>query len=293
VDRCDTVIVNFNAGRFLQEAVASALFSPAVGHVYVVDNASTDGSLDFFSERHDDRLTIVRNATNLGFGAGCNVGLSRATAGFVLLLNPDCRLLQGAVERLIAAVSSDERVGMAGPLLLNTDGSEQAGGRRAIPTPRRALSRALGLDGLSRFFPIMFPDFLQHREPMPVTPIEVEAISGACMLVRRAAVMEVGLLDEQYFLHCEDLDWCMRFRQHGWNVLFVPDAKAIHSKGVSSSHRPFATEWYKHQGMIRFYRKFFRHQYPAAVMVAVYSGVWLRFAAVTALLMFRRQAGPR
>src|SRR5581483_2132205 len=96
----------------------------------------------------------------------------------------------------------------------------------------------------------------------PAGPTEVEAISGACMMVRRAAATAVGPLDEHYFLHFEDLDWCMRFRLAGWTTLFVPAAKVVHQKGVSSRHRPLAVEYYKHRGMVRFYGKFLRGAYP-------------------------------
>ncbi len=282
---CDVVIVNFNTGPFLKDAVATALQSPAVARIFVIDNASTDESLTSLPCAQDNRLSVIRNAANLGFAAGCNIGLARSASEYVLLLNPDCRVLEGAVERLIAALASSERVGMVGPLLLNPDGSEQAGGRRAIPTPWRVLVRVLGLAHLRRFFPDAFSDFLLHQEPLPERPAEVEAISGACMMVRRAAVAEVGLLDEQYFLHCEDLDWCMRFHQHGWVILFVPDAKVIHYRSVSSSQRPLAAEWYKHRGMVRFYRKFLRHKYPTSLMFLIIPGVWIRFIAVVGYLL--------
>src|SRR5271166_5317693 len=139
MNQCDVVVVNFNAGRFLKDAVESALRSPAVTHVYIVDNASIDASLDAFLKGRDDRLTIIRNPTNLGFAAGCNIGIARATSQNVLLLNPDCRVVEGAVERLIAVLRSADHVGMVGPLLLNPDGSEQAGGRRKFPMPRLVL----------------------------------------------------------------------------------------------------------------------------------------------------------
>lgn len=102
------------------------------------------------------------------------------------------------------------------------------------------------------------------------------------MLVRRAAVNTVGLWDEAYFLHCEDLDWCMHFRQGGWRILFVPDAPVLHLKGHSSQSRPFFVEWHKHKGMQRFYHKFFKHQYPSVLMWLVNIGIWLHFAIISA-----------
>ena len=117
---------------------------------------------------------------------------------------------------------------------------------------------------------------------MPDAPVEVEAISGACMLVRRAAIADVGPMDEGYFLHCEDLDWCMRFLQRDWKILFVPDVTAIHRKGVSSHDRVLRVELYKHQGMVRFYKKFFLALYPRWVSLPLLAGVWLRFVLIAA-----------
>ena len=124
-------------------------------------------------------------------------------------------------------------------------------------------------------------------QPLPERPVEVEAISGACMMARREAVDDVGLWDEGYFLHCEDLDWCMRFRSKGWKILFVPSARVTHYLGVSSKSRPVFVEWHKHKGMMRFYRKFFKRQYPLGLMGLVAVGVWLRFVLVATLKAVR------
>lgn len=263
MNECDVVIVNFNTETFLKDAVESVMRSPAVARVYVVDNGSTDTSLELLAQVHDNRLVTIRNASNLGFAAGCNIGLARATAESVLLLNPDCRVADGVIERLIAALQSKDRVGMVG--LLNPDGSEQAVGRRKFPTPSVVFAQTFGSS---------------RPPPLPKEPVEIEAISGACMMVRRAAAAAIGPMDEAYFLHVEDLDWCMRFRQGGWAILFVPDAKVTHQKGISSRKRPLAVEYYKHRGIIPFYRKFLSNAYSRWQMVLVIIGVWSRFAGV-------------
>ena len=151
--------------------------------------------------------------------------------------------------------------------------------------------RAFGLHRLSNRWPRLFFDFYLHTQPLPTTPIEVEAISGALMLVSRAAVEDVGSWDERYFLHCEDLDWCMRFRQKHWKILFVPDAPVIHHLGHSSRVRPYFVEWHKHKGMIYFYRKFFQHQYPGVLMWLVDAGVWMRFGMIVVRRFISRVMG--
>lgn len=274
------VVVNYNAGLLLTECVRAAL--PQVSEVLVVDNASSDPSVEGCARQFADepKLKIIRNDANLGFAAACNIGFSQAKDDFVLFLNPDCCLDGAAVSELLRALQADAAVGMVGGLLVNPDGSEQGGGRRAVPTPWRSFVRAFGLSRFARRWPKLFFDFHLHKQPLPDRPIEVEAISGACMLVKREAVADVGLWDEGYFMHCEDLDWCMRFRQKGWRILFVPDAKVVHYKGTSSKARPIFVEWHKHKGMMRFYLKFFRHQYPGVLMWLVGAGVWLRFGAM-------------
>lgn len=277
------VIVNYNAGQFLAECVRSAV--PQVREVLVVDNASSDSSLELCAERFpgESKLKIIRNTVNLGFAAACNSGAKAATEPYVLFLNPDCILNPGSLSRLVQVLEISPAAGMVGGLLINQDGSEQAGGRRAVPTPWRSFVRAFGLYRLERYWPRLFFDFHLHKQPLPAGPLEVEAISGALMLVRREAIKDVGLWDEGYFLHCEDLDWCMRFRKNAWKILFVPDAPVVHYKGTCSRSRPIFVEWHKHKGMMRFYRKFFRNEYPGIVMGLVALGIWLRFGAATAL----------
>ncbi len=273
-----TIIVNYNAGEFLRSCVDSLLNCPLETEVIVVDNASTDDSLDALAGLPN--VQIIKNATNVGFATACNIGIRVASAPFLLFLNPDCFFEPDTLIRLLEAMRFVERVGMVGGLLVNPDGTEQAGGRRAIPTPWRSFVRAFGLARFADRWPRLFFDFHLHKQPLPNHNIEVEAISGACMMVRREAIQDVGEWDERYFLHCEDLDWCMRFRQKGWKILFVPSARVTHALGVSSRSRPIFVEWHKHKGMIRFYRKFFRRQYPALLMGLVIVGVWLRFGLV-------------
>lgn len=255
----------------------------------MVDNASHDTSLKLVEEPSlGEFVKIIRNARNVGFAAGCNIGVRESTAQYLLFLNPDCILEPFALQRMISVLESAPDIGMVGGFLCNFDGSEQPGGRRVIPTPRRAFIRAFGLAWLAKLSPRFFSDFLMHHEPLPTHAIAVEAISGACMLVKRDAVEKVGLWDEGYFLHCEDLDWCMRFHQNGMRIMFVPDAKVFHAWRACSRSRPFFVEWHKHKGMIRFYRKFFRHQYPGLMMAMVAVGVWLRFSLIVTYYLFRR-----
>ncbi|GAB4060208.1 glycosyltransferase family 2 protein [Uliginosibacterium sediminicola] len=285
------VIVNYNAGDLLRACVIEALRQAV--EVIVVDNASADNSLALLEQAlpAEPRLSIVRTGANLGFAKGCNIGLARSTQSRVLFLNPDCVLSPGSLQRLLSVLDASPEVGMVGGLLMYPDGTEQGGGRRAVPTPWRSFVRAFGLVRFAKRWPRLFFDFHLHGQPLPAGPIEVEAISGALMLVRREALDDVGGWDEDYFLHCEDLDWCMRFNRKGWKILFVPDAPVVHQQGACSRSRPYFVEWHKHRGMVRFYRKFFREQYPGVLMWLVEAGVWLRFAVLAGVHSVRKVLG--
>ncbi|MBF0282815.1 MAG: glycosyltransferase family 2 protein [Zetaproteobacteria bacterium] len=280
------IIVNFNCGPLLTQCVESVLASTVSIEVFVSDNGSTDGSIELLERKvFDERLHIILNSENLGFAKGSNIPLKQACGDYLLFLNPDCIIQPDTIEKMIFTMQEHPDAGMSGCLILNSDGSEQAGCRRRVPTPARSLIRMLHLD---KPFPFLREKGVSLTEqPLPEFPVEMEAISGAFMLVSRKALEDVGPLDEGYFLHCEDLDWCMRFRSHGWKILFVPDVAVMHAKGECSKGRAVRVEWHKHKGMVRFYRKFFRHQYPALLMWFVITAVWVRFFLLSIVLTVR------
>ena len=273
------IIVNYNSGSLLSRCVQSVLASTIPVNIIVVDNNSKDDSLDKVTlpYQNEKRLTIIRNSFNAGFASASNQALQHAKGNYWLFLNPDCIVKPDGLEQMRKIMDDHPDAGMAGPLIINPDGSEQRGCRRTIPTPWRSFVRAFGLSRYFEKYP-RFKDFLLHKEPLPDNPINVEAISGAFMFVRSSVTKNVGLLDEDYFLHCEDLDWCMRFRQAGWKILFVPNTIVTHFKGGCSENRKIFVLWNMHKGMIRFYRKFFKRKYPGILMWLVVIGVWFRFS---------------
>lgn len=275
------IIVNYNAGYGLLDCVASIIDD--IGEILVVDNASNDESIVMLQATyaHKSHLRIILNKSNLGFAAACNIGATAAKNTYWLFLNPDCICKPNSIATLYTILINSPKAGMAGGLILNTDGSEQAGGRRLTPTPMRTLVRAFGLQRFAKRWPKLLVDFNLHHHPLPSEPINVEAISGAYMMVKPEAVKSVGLWDEGYFLHCEDLDWCMRFVQAGWDILFIPSSPISHAQGACSKSRPIFVEWHKHKGMTRFYLKFFRNSYSLPLLWVVIITIWVRFALLT------------
>jgi len=273
------IVVNYNAGALLVDCVEAVLASPVRLELIISDNGSIDGSLALVRERYgkDPRVTLAENGANLGFAGGNNRVLPLAAAPYLLFLNPDCIVGPDTLGRMLSFMEVTPDAGMAGCVVRNPDGSEQTASRRAIPDPWIGLVRMLRLDRL-------WPRIAAGRrldltdEPLPYTPTRVQAISGSFMLVRRAALDQVGPLDEGYFLHCEDLDWFVRFARAGWDIYLLPDVDVVHHKGACSTGRPLRVEWHKHRGMARFFGKFQREDYSWPFGLAVMLGIWAHFA---------------
>jgi GT2 family glycosyltransferase len=270
------IVVNYNAGTQLTACLQALLAEPAVRRILVVDNASTDASPAAARAAcgEQPRLTWMLNPRNVGFACAVNQALGTVDEPYALLVNPDCVLEPGAAGALLDALAGAPRAGVAGALLLDPQGREQRGCRRRLPTPASSLARVLHLEGrLGRM-----RGFDLTGTPLPAGPVAVEAVSGACMAVDLRAVAAVGPLDEGYFLHCEDLDWCRRFACAGWQVLFVPTARAVHRQGTCSRGRELAVLWHKHRGMWRYYGKFREPGSPRVLGMAVRAGIALRLA---------------
>ena len=271
------IIVNYNAGDWLLRSVQSALaFSRA--KVYVVDNDSNDDSMQALSSHfnNEKRLSLIQNANNIGFAAANNQVLKQIDTDYALLMNPDCELNEQTIPELLSAFKQYPEMGLASCVILNEDGSVQSTCRRRFPTPWSAFVR---LTQLHRLFPARFDNFDMGSQPLPESVDFIEAVSGAFMLVNMQAVQQVGLLDEGYFMHCEDLDWCKRFELADWKVGFVPTASVLHAKGVSSRSRPIGVLWTLHKGMLRFFDKFYKAQYSWALRWLVKLGVYMSFVA--------------
>ncbi len=287
------IIVNYNSNEHVTACVKSVLDCAPDSEVIIVDNASSDNSISLLESTfpNHSQIKVIRSQTNQGFSVACNIGTQHANNEYLLYLNPDCMIYESTIPKLIDCLNESDSIGMVGGRLLDSEGIEQPGSRRSVPTPWRTLVRIGRLSFLSKRYPRLFSDFNLHQEDVPEHPIEVEAISGACMLIRRQTYEEVEGLDEKYFLHCEDLDWCMRFRLKGFKIMFVPDAILTHFQGACSQSRPVIVEWHKHKGMVRYYRKFFQHQYPRVLMWTVFIAIWVRFGTFATYSSFKRVLG--
>ncbi len=281
------LVINYNAGNVLCDCVQS-LLDNGIEDIRVMDNASTDGSLARL-EKHFAATVAVQtfaNEHNLGFGPAINAALANIESRFLLIINPDCSLQQGAVATLTAALQANERAALAGPLVRDAQGHIEAATNRRFATPWRALMAFSGLARLGQRFAALEGVTVAVADDAQQV-IEVEATSGACMLLRTRVIKSLGGFDEAYGLHCEDLDLMFRLQQAGHEVLFVPAACAVHEQGVSSASRPRWVHRQKHLGMARFFNQHLADQYAWPVVALVRTGIWLRWALTWPLVALR------
>ncbi|MCI5044874.1 MAG: glycosyltransferase family 2 protein [Aquisalinus sp.] len=270
------IIVSYWTGPLLVRSVLSALRQPEVSEVIVVDNgnwADEMTRLSAIAGENGDKLQIISGHGNVGYAAGCNIGAKAATGQFLFLLNPDAILPDNAVADLLAEGSKLDGNWLMGGKLVNPDGTEQAGSRRSPLTPWTAFVEMTRIYKLAPQHPY-FRRFNMHQDPCPeeITPIPV--ISGACMLMPRDTFFAINGMDEEYFLHVEDVDFCLRLRDAGGEVYFSPGTSIPHFKSSSRSSK-LRVEIKKAQSLVRYFWTHFRKPYPAIFLALVSALVWL------------------
>jgi N-acetylglucosaminyl-diphospho-decaprenol L-rhamnosyltransferase len=246
------VIVSWNTRDLLRQSLASVAASPLVTETFVVDNASDDGSAEMVRAEFP-RASVISNETNLGFGRANNLALSRARGEYVLLLNPDAQIEGSALERLVASLERNPRAAMAGPLVLDADGSVQST-RRRFPTTASLFVESTPLQQMLSPTHRIFRDYYVLDRSDQVAQ-ETDWLVGACLLVRRTALEQVRGFDERFFMYFEETDWCRRFKQAGWSVIFEPEAHARHLGGQSSEQVPTRRQCEFNESKCRYARK--------------------------------------
>lgn len=252
------VVVAADSGPLLDACIDAGIASAARVEIILVDNASSDGVVERVAARHRDdvRLRIIGNPKNLGFGPAVNIGARQARGDVLLVLNPDCRLQTSTVERMRSVLATDARIGLLGVNVRSPDGRSARGNRRRDPTLRRAAMEMSGLARLERRFPSLAGVEVRAPADGAHEPEDVEAVSGACMMLPRETFDQVQGFDEAYFLHVEDLDLCRRVRDAGKRVVIANAIDVVHEQGSSSRKRPLFVMMHKHRGMWRYFKKF-------------------------------------
>ena len=221
------IIVNWNTKDLLCQCIDSLTqtLKKIDTEVFVVDNGSTDGSVAAVREKVSG-VRLIENLVNLGFAKANNQAISLSSREYLLLLNPDTQVKDEAIERMLFFMDAHPEAGVVGAQLLNVDGSKQNSIANFPSLATELLNKSL--------LRWLFPDKFPGKETDYPGPVEVDSVIGACMMARRKALEQVGLLDEEYFLFLEETDWCYRMKKAGWKIYHIPQAEVLHFQGKSA-----------------------------------------------------------
>lgn len=272
------IIVNYCTYDLTKQTIKSVIDRehPFKYEIYLVDNASPDGSFqklqqDFEKQISNGLIKLITSTKNRGFSHANNLALQESKAKYVLLLNSDTLVRNDCLAKCINYIEKDDGIGALGCKVLLPDGSLDKACRRSFPTFSVSFYRMTGLSRLfpkSRRFGQYNLTYLDENQNYPV-----DCLTGAFMLVRSQAIHSVGLLDEDFFMYGEDVDWCYRIKTGNWKILYYSDAEIVHFKGSSSGKNKvkLTIEFYK--SMYIFYNKHYKSQYPWIITLLTYLGI--------------------
>lgn len=282
------VIVNWNTRDLLRDCLRSVYDSEGdfAFETVVVDNCSDDGSAAMVRDEFP-HVHLIESDINGGYAYANNLGLRHVQARYYLLLNPDTLLPSNALRDMLAFMEAYPEAGMAGPKLVMANGELDLACRRSFPTPENSFYK---LFGLSRLFPKSkrFGQYnLTYLDPDEMA--EVDSVVGAFMIVRREVIEQVGLLDEQYFMYAEDLDWALRAKQARWKVYYYPRVTVLHYKRQASKQNQRKAQYEFWRAMYIFYRKHYADDTPLWVHWLVLGGLSFRGGADLLREILRRE----
>lgn len=281
------VIVSYNTKELLDDCLKSVKIAVKnlESEVFVIDNDSHDGTAQMV-ERNFPWVKLIANTDNRGFAKANNQAIKVTRGEYVLILNPDTRVLPGTFTKMIKFMDQNPDVGVATCRVEFPSGELDVDCRRHFPTPWRSFCHFSGLSKVfagSKIFDQYNYGYLPEDKEH-----EIDACVGAFMIIPKGAIEKVGMFDEEYFFYGEDLDWCWRFREAGYKIIFTPITKIIHYKGASSGIKKSSQEVTKAttnskkmvmrqsvRAMRIFYKKYFEKKYPFFVNWLMYSAMWL------------------
>jgi GT2 family glycosyltransferase len=262
------IIVNFNTGKFVSRCLDFLRKNPPHGshEIFVVDNDSTDNSVQLIRE-HYPEVRLIRNSSNFGFSYANNQAIGRSSGRYILVLNPDTVVTKSALDEMIRFMDTHPDAGVGGAKILNFDGSIQYSCRR-FPTllyvffgRQSVFLKFLPSNRISEQYLMMNEDYTKD--------IEVDWVFGASMILRREALKEVGIFDEDYFIFVEDTDLCYRMRKKGWKVYFISNAVVFHHLGVTREHFWKTTVLNHNLGMFKFFKKHYKPSLFANLVLSI------------------------
>ena len=278
--KISVIIVSYNVRDFLIHSLQSIkkALDKVSSEIIVVDNASVDGSVQSVY-KHFPQVKVVENDSNIGFSAANNIGLKKAKGEYVVLINPDTIVQEDTFSKLIEFMDNHPDAGGVTCKILNPDGTFSIDSRHSIPKPSTALWKFLGLNRLFPKSKIFGRYNLTYLDPNKTYP--VDAISGSFMFLRKKAIDDVGLMDEDYFMYCEDIDYCYRMNGKGWKIYYLPETSIIHYKGESTKKTNINYAINFNKSLYLFYKKHFHKK-----SFFVFSWIILVGAILRAVLIY-------
>ncbi len=271
------ILVNWKTPDLTRNALAS-IYKETGGfnfEIIVVDNNSQDGSVEMI-KREFPQVVLITNTDNLGFGKANNQALKIAKGDYIMFLNTDVVVLEGALNKLVHYLDQHQDVMMVGPRLLNKDLTFQHACRRRLPNPINSFFHLFGLTKIFKNSKLV-NEYKQYDLSPDITG-PAEALSGAAMMFRRRVYEEIGGFDERFFFYGEDLDFCKRVLDQGWKTVYVSEANIIHFGGQSSAKRRTQSLHNFYQAMWLYYKKHFYKKYNIIFSLVVWLGIKLRMA---------------
>ncbi|MCB2112077.1 MAG: glycosyltransferase family 2 protein [Parvularculaceae bacterium] len=286
--RISAIVVSYFTGPVLGRCLDALRRQDGVCEVILVDNGNPDGVVKaaIGDTGAPTPVKLVSGHGNVGFATACNLGARAASGDVLLFVNPDAVMPPGGAARLAADGAAKGGAWLIGAKIVDPDGAEQRGSRRATLTPWRAFVEATKLYRFAPKHPY-FRRFNLHGDPCPDDVIALPVISGACFMTPKNDYFALGGMDERYFLHVEDVDFCLRFRAAGGRVFFDPHVSVLHYKS-SSRVDPLFVEMRKTASMLRYFRTHFSEVYPAPFMWMVAAVAWMQFGVLAAFKILRR-----
>ncbi|MCZ0756858.1 glycosyltransferase family 2 protein [Anoxybacillus sp. J5B_2022] len=284
------IIVNYNTPKLTVEAIESILKSKTKYsyEIIVVDNHSSDDSVRILKGKFPN-IVVIENKQNVGFSKANNQAIKLSKGRYILLLNSDTIVKEDTIEKMIEFMDKSKKVGASGCEVVLPNGELDRACHRGFPTPEASFYYLVGLARLfprSRRFNQYHLGYMNLNEPHPI-----DCLVGAFMMVRREVIEQVGLLDEEFFMYGEDIDWCYRIKQAGWEIYYCPFTSIIHYKGASSKKKPFKIVYEFHRAMFLFHKKHYARKYPFIVNYFVYMGITAKFMLSAIINTFRKIGG--
>jgi len=286
------IILNYKT-RQLTLAAIESVFQSTTAYSYevlLVDNASEDGVIAAVQERYP-QVVGIQNQENVGFARANNQAMAIARGRYVLLLNSDTIVHKDTLHTMLLFMEEHPQVGASGCKIVLPDGRLDKACKRGFPTPAASFYYAFGISKLFPHVPRFNGYQLGHLNPDQSQPID--CLVGAFMLVRRAVIDQVGMLDERFFMYGEDIDWCYRIKQAGWQIHYHPRAEIVHYKGASSRRKPVKIVYEFHRAMFLFHKKHFAKRYFILVNGLVYTGIAVKLALSLLMNQWKRIGGTR